>query len=157
MANAEITKLGADDEERLRACLTGVEIHGDALKARLARKLLRLEEQQARSWRAEHRTPPSLARTMSFFTSSSRSLVTSGLKKGLKKGPQASVPVDVVFDTFEVLCGARGGKVARQESALACAEPCSVVTQLGIADERDGRLNACFQSIVSASISKIRA
>ena len=45
------------------------------------------------------------------------------------------------FDTFEVLCqqrGARGGRVARQESALACAAPCS--TQPG-----DGRLNACFK------------
>jgi hypothetical protein len=29
------TKLGADDEEHLCACFTGVEIHGDALKARL--------------------------------------------------------------------------------------------------------------------------
>jgi hypothetical protein len=44
----------------------------------------------------------------------------------------------------------------RQESALACAAPCSVVTQSGSADARDGLLNACFLSIVSASFSKIR-
>ena len=45
------TKLGADEEEYLDAWLTGVEIHGDALKARLARKVRRLEEQQARARR----------------------------------------------------------------------------------------------------------
>ena len=119
-ADAEIKKLGADDEERLRACFTGIEIHGDALKARLAHKLLGLEEQQSRSWHAEHCMPPSLARTTSFFSSSSRSLVTSGLRKGLKKGPQTAVPVDVVLDTFEVLCGARGGKGEAGECACMC-------------------------------------
>jgi len=41
------TKLGADDEEYVDSWLAGVEINGDALKARLAHKLRRLEEQQA--------------------------------------------------------------------------------------------------------------
>ncbi len=45
------TKLGADEEEYLDAWLTGVEIHGDAFKARLARKVRRLEDQQARARR----------------------------------------------------------------------------------------------------------
>jgi hypothetical protein len=54
------TKLGDEDEEYLRARFTGVEIHGDALKARLLRKVRRLEEQQARAWRAEHRAVPAI-------------------------------------------------------------------------------------------------
>jgi hypothetical protein len=70
----------------------------------------------------EEFTPPSLART-----TSSRSFKS---KKGLKKGSQTSTPVDVVFDTFEVFfhqLGARGGKVARKESALACVTAGSTI------------------------------
>jgi hypothetical protein len=54
------TKLGADDEEYVDAWLAGIKIHGDALKARLAHKLHRLEEQQARARRAEHGGVPAL-------------------------------------------------------------------------------------------------
>jgi hypothetical protein len=54
------TKLGADDEEYVDSWLAGIEINGDALKARLAHKLRRLEEQQARARRAEHRAVPAL-------------------------------------------------------------------------------------------------
>jgi hypothetical protein len=78
------TKLGADDEEHLCACFTGVEIHGDAVKARLARKLLTLEEQQARSWRAEHRPVPAI-------------LCDTADEKGLKHG--FPVEVSVTGDT----------------------------------------------------------
>ena len=74
-------------------------------------------------------TPPSLARNKSF----SRSLRS---KKGLKKEPQTSVPVDVVFDTFEVSISSDGGE---------CACVC------------EGRFNACFLSSVGASFSNIRA
>jgi hypothetical protein len=49
------TKLGADGEEYLCACLTGVEIHRDALEAQLACSLRRLEEQQTRAWRSAPR------------------------------------------------------------------------------------------------------
>ena len=44
----------------MRAHFTGVEINGDALKARLLRKVRRLEEQQARAWRPEHRAVPAI-------------------------------------------------------------------------------------------------
>jgi hypothetical protein len=54
------TKLGADDEEYLDSWLAGIEINGDALKARLAHKLRTLEEQQARARRVEHRAVPAL-------------------------------------------------------------------------------------------------
>ena len=54
------TKLSAGDEEYVDSCLAGINIHGDALKARLAHKLRRLEEQQARARRAEHRAVPAL-------------------------------------------------------------------------------------------------
>jgi hypothetical protein len=53
-------KLGASEEEYLDAWFAGIEIHGDALKARLARKVRRLEEQQARARRAEHCAVPAL-------------------------------------------------------------------------------------------------
>ncbi len=52
--------LSADDEEYVDSWLAGINIHGDALKARLAHKLRRLEEQQARARRAEHRAVPAL-------------------------------------------------------------------------------------------------
>jgi hypothetical protein len=54
------TKLGADDEEYVDSWFAGIKVNGDALKARLAHKLLRLEEQQARTRRAEHRAVPAL-------------------------------------------------------------------------------------------------
>ena len=54
------TKLGADDEEYVDSWFAGIKVNGDALKARLAHKLQRLEEQQARTRRAEHRAVPAL-------------------------------------------------------------------------------------------------
>jgi hypothetical protein len=66
------TKLGADDEEYLDSWLAGIEINGDALKARLAHKLRTLEEQQSRARRAEHRAVPAL-------------LCDSADEKGLKR------------------------------------------------------------------------
>jgi hypothetical protein len=66
------TKLGADDDY-LDAWLAGIEIHGDALKARLVHKLRRLEEQQARARRTEHRAVPAL-------------LCDTADEKGLKRG-----------------------------------------------------------------------
>ena len=79
-----VTMLGADEEEHFRARFTGIEIHGDALKARLARKLLRLEKQQARSWRAEHRPVAAI-------------LCDTADEKGLKRG--LLVEVSVTDDT----------------------------------------------------------
>ena len=67
------TKLGADDEDYLDSWLAGIEIHGDALKARLAYKLRRLEEQQARARRTEHRAVRAL-------------LCDTADEKGLKRG-----------------------------------------------------------------------
>jgi len=65
--------------------------------------------------------PPSLARNKSF----SRSLRS---KKGLKKEPQTSVPVDVVFDTFEVSTvrspGREGGE-AGECACMCCAVFCT--------------------------------
>ena len=52
------TKLGADDELYVLSWFVGVEIHGDALKSRLACTLRRLEEQQARMSDAEHLAVP---------------------------------------------------------------------------------------------------
>ena len=78
------TMLGADEEEHFHAYFTGVEIHGDALKARLARKVLRLEKQQARSWRAEHRPVSAI-------------LCNTADEKGLKHG--LPVEVSVTGDT----------------------------------------------------------
>ena len=67
------TKLTADDEEYLDSWLAGIEINGDALKARLAHKLRTLEEQQARARRVEHRAVPAL-------------LCDFADEKGLKRG-----------------------------------------------------------------------
>jgi hypothetical protein len=99
------TKLGASEEEYLDAWFAGIEIHGDALKARLARKVRRLEEQQARARRAEHCAVPAL-------------LCDTADQKGLKRSlaVEASVTGDMHLESLEIR---RGGVL---EVSLAFAE-----------------------------------
>jgi hypothetical protein len=96
-------KLGASEEEYLDAWFAGIEIHGDALKARLARKVRRLEEQQARARRAEHCAVPAL-------------LCDTADQKGLKRSlaVEASVTGDMHLESLEIR---RGGVLEVRRAA----------------------------------------